>query len=65
MLYMHTFGHITVQTPLRALLRNGLSLESPAIDFAYKTTTKSQPCSQYFKHKNEKKYENSKCQYRN
>jgi hypothetical protein len=29
---MHTFGHIIVRTPLRALLRNGLSLASPAID---------------------------------
>lgn len=31
---MHTFGHIIVRTPLRAFLRNRLSLMSPAIDFA-------------------------------
>lgn len=31
----HTFGHMTARTPRRAFFRNGLSLASPAIDYAY------------------------------
>ena len=35
---MHTFGHIIVRTPLRAVLWNDLSFASPAIDCIQVTT---------------------------